>query len=1253
MKKRLSSQLSLALAVVASACALPSIAQNYLIEAESFTAQGGSYADGQTSPVSIYSVNGASAINYVNRGDYVEFTVDVASAGEYAIDYFVGTSVASGAQIEFFIEQLGTWQSVGSSDVPMGHWDQFNLLPATYAVNLHKGQNNIRLQGSGSHDWQWNMDAFELSLLAAPSPSPTPSPSASAMPSASPSPSPAIPSLFFEAEDYVSVGGTWPDGQAQPVSTYNVNGLSALNWINRGDYIDYVLNIPAGTYKPVFQLGTSVNSGVEISLQIKRDNVWQTLSTAAVPALGWDNFSAVEAPSFLLNGGSYELRLLASGSSDWQWNIESFELIEQGALPSPSPSPLPSPSSSPAPSVSPSASPSPVVTPSPLVSPSPVVSPSPGASPLPSVCLDCAEGFVDTPLDYFGTDFSAKPANRKHFMPTGYFDRSGRGAQTIDDDGVDGWGQPFGQNGGINMHTLGEWAEYDINFDVPGYYKVKLEVARPYTADGETLGAKLSLDGEEVATVFFDGTGGWAPFKWIDLAPVMHIASSGGHTLRIESVGTAAWQWSADYLSVMYMGQKDPRIVEQELNATVKEQHLAGGVDVQINLNTRHSVGGEDSFDRSRYITMHSYPADRDWISGHQQGGGDANKLGDQLMHDFLDGRDVYFGRDTGDLQIELMSAAQDANKPGWVSTNHMQGRGLGVRNAYVDNGFEWRSQNAVIGAQVRPIYPDGQETTNSFALSTTDTAEEPLGSATGHFLGTYVNNFYRPFGSSDKGQNKPKFVEILNEPIFELVRNAVYSDHKPVSDVEEIFRVHKGAADEFHKWADEAKVGGYTAAFPDFEADPYYIDDSGEFKFGQWDAVSFGQWNQWDKRFLEIAGDSIDFVSIHLYDFPNIPFSAKGEFFEQYRKGAYAEAILDMLDAYMDAEWGYRKPIVISEYGTQMQGDFGRGWNPERDWFQVKAHSSMMMQFMQRPDRIGVAIPFVPVKADGNWAKFITPWGRVTNYPWRLMIRENERDNDGSSDWVYSDVVHFYDLWCDVKGTRVDTWAADPDIQVDAYIDGNTAYFIANSLQFKDTDLNLNFAGASGVRKVTVRQAYQAADSSTKYVEHNYGSVLPAAITLGAEATAVIVVEYNSDVLISESSLEEKHFAKDMVRDIVGAQPLEFVIDGVNKGASGEAILRLGVARHHDQSLQPNVHVNGQPVEVPADFRGYDQKHDRFGREYRARSVFFGVLEIPVDYSLLQQGKNTVSIVFDESDGKISTVGLQTFEFSSPIKRP
>ncbi|AWB68881.1 agarase [Saccharobesus litoralis] len=656
-----------------------------------------------------------------------------------------------------------------------------------------------------------------------------------------------------------------------------------------------------------------------------------------------------------------------------------------------------------------------------------------------------------------------------------------------------------------------------------------------------------------------------------------------------------------------------------------------GDVSVNINLDMKHAVDLFDQFDRRKFITLHASHTENDWFGGNAQSLGAPN-ADPNLMTNFLEDYDVYFGRDTGGMAYHLTQLPEDASKQGYASASHATTNGGNAKwlysetntaNAQVMRSHAHRDSDLIVGAQQHPYYPDGTTINGqSWSFSQTDTTAEPLGTATGDYISQYVSKYFNQGPNDPYGQKKPTYVEVMNEPLFELhdYPHAGYN----AESIHDIFRMHNSVANVVRANNPDVKIGGFTVAFPDYEKGSYIFEN----------------WNTRDKYFLDLAGNNMDFISVHLYDFPNFPHS-DGSIHEQYRKGSNIEATLDLLENYMAYKWGAIKPILVSEYGSQLQGSFGTPWSPERDWLCLKAMNSMIMNFMERPNRIDKAIPFIPVKAE---------WGRISDsipYYWRLMRQAKEGAGESGDQWVYTEQVKFYQLWSEVKGTRIDTWASDLDIQVDAYADGKDVYVILNSLEFGATDVDLSFLGASGNNVTNVKIKHLYPDGSGKPILQEYNQAgVPSSITLGAESTMILKVSHANNVVIDQVNQETKHYGNKTVQYISANVTNYFNINGVSKGNYGEAILRIGVGRNHGASLTPTVTVNGTSVSVPTDYRGYEQQHGGKGRDR-----FFGVLEIPVPYGLLQTN-NSIGVTFPDSGGSVSTVTLQNFAQTRAVTR-
>ncbi|WPR72173.1 T9SS type A sorting domain-containing protein [Flavobacterium sp. NG2] len=613
-------------------------------------------------------------------------------------------------------------------------------------------------------------------------------------------------------------------------------------------------------------------------------------------------------------------------------------------------------------------------------------------------------------------------------------------------------------------------------------------------------------------------------------------------------------------------------------------------VNVKLDLNVKHSVGGISTFERWKFITTHANQSEGEW-------NGD-NVLPD-LKNDFLNGRDVYLGRDTGGITYNLNQVKEDPTRPGFADPADITSKGTASKNSFAANTslhpYESR-KNWIICAQLHPFWTGAEQKATGKGWKLANAT------ATGEYMGRYITAFH-----GGNGQKLPSFVEVINEPDYDLLGGL----KEYTKSINEIAVFHNDVAAAIRAQIPNIRIGGYTNAFPEFEVG------------------NFQRWINRDKMFMDVAGANMDFWSIHLYDFPSINGGKK-----QLRSGSNIEATFDMMDQYSMMKFNKTKPYVISEYGAQTHDYNNSQWSSYRDWLILKGMNSQLMSFLERPNTIDIAIPFVITKAE---------WGfnATTGVPYthRLMRKTNEPASY-TGQWTYTDLVKFYDLWKNVKGTRVYIKPDNLDVLANAYIDGNKGYVILNNLNFQPTTVNLNLFDTNNIVITSINKKHLTVINNNATLEESLVSLPLTSVTLGAESTIILEYTFANAIAINETADETKYFATTYLQPIVANQPVVFQVNNVQKSTYGDAVLRIGLGRDHGQSLSPIVKVNNTSITVPINFRGYNQAQ---------RERFFGVLEIPVPYSLLTTN-NQISVQLPDSGGHISSVALQVFNFSKNI---
>jgi agarase len=616
---------------------------------------------------------------------------------------------------------------------------------------------------------------------------------------------------------------------------------------------------------------------------------------------------------------------------------------------------------------------------------------------------------------------------------------------------------------------------------------------------------------------------------------------------------------------------------------------------LDVNLDVRHVTGGIDSFDREKYIVLHANLRDNEWDSDEQRA-------------DFLNTYDVYLGRDNGLMPWQYNQSYEDPARPGYPDMAKLAERGARERQQYAGDAaaraLEFRAKDLMIGGQIS-MSPTAGPTNPNPCCGPSGGWDYAGTDALSLFMGGLTRNFFGEGGAS--GQPRPTMVEVVNEPFYQV------EDWN--TDREGIIEWHNQLARAMDSLAPSVLVGGYTAAFPELERN------------------DFRQWEDNWKKFIDGTGQNMDFYSVHLYDY------GTPENTEElvYRSGANIEAILDMIEHYSTLQFGTPKPWNISEYGSWSPGLLGTPYSESRDWHDLRSFSTMMMQLLERPDRLIKAVPFTILKA--NW------WSHPSGnrYPHRLMRQESELAGSTGNDWVYTNLVKWYDLWKDVKGTRIDTWSPDPDVQLDAYVHESTVYLILNNLEHNDKLVELNIPNPQGLALETVELHHLFRDDQLKpQLVRTTASAVPPTLTIGAEATLIVELTYAGTVEQPHTSTETKHYASSYLQPIGANVPTTFTVAGTSAPSEGEVVLRLGIGRDRPRSRSPRVTVNGSEVVVPDDYRGYEQGN---------RDRFFGVLEIPVNANLLR-ASNEITITFPDDGGHVSSVALQRWAFSRRVVR-
>ena len=452
-----------------------------------------------------------------------------------------------------------------------------------------------------------------------------------------------------------------------------------------------------------------------------------------------------------------------------------------------------------------------------------------------------------------------------------------------------------------------------------------------------------------------------------------------------------------------------------------------------------------------------------------------------------------------------------------------------------------------------------------------------------------------------------PEFFEVMNEPFVHA--NEFY----PGWNISENNRIKLQMAQLYNEVGikinetpalSNIKVIGYSSAWPSME-----LDD-------------FGHWNDNMKMFMDTAGANMAGFSTHLYDGINVT----GQ--DTKRSGSNSEAILDLIENYSFKKLGSVKPHAITEYGAIEDG-YGDNYSDIASAQTMISLNHILFNLLDRENRLINSIPFVTGKA--TW--HITAENNYQPYG-AVLWKPTNIGEPTPAGWEYTPRIHFYELWKDVKGQRVFIKSDNPDIQTHAFLDkaSNKLYIALSNLDDNTHSVNLDFISAlPSVTQVTTK-ALKIYPQSLPDMSISTGTSVPSSIHLIKDETVVLECTLGGTVNYTNGIKFKNYYSQEYLQPINANSTISYNFNNVDIG-QGFASLRMSIGRKHNVSKSPIVKVNGTTVNVPNNWKGYDQAN---------RDDFFGMIEIPFDASLLQPNNN-VTLEFPDNGGTVSSLILNT----------
>lgn len=261
------------------------------VEAENYSAMFGVMSE------KTHDEGGGQDIGWIELGDWMEYSVNVETAGNYTVNFRVA-SPKGGQQLQLKSSDGNVLTTV---NVPQtGNFQIWKTVTTT--VTLKAGKQTLKIYSS-ENGW-WNINWMDFSLI-------TQVPVGNTYP---------IPGRI-EAENYSAMFGVLSE------PTFDNTGNRNLGWIERGDWMDYSVNAAtAGTYTVNFRVA-SPDAGHQLQLKTSDGSI---LTTVDVPKTGSFQTWRTVSSSVTLNAGSQTLRVYST--KDGWWNINWIEFTAPTSL---------------------------------------------------------------------------------------------------------------------------------------------------------------------------------------------------------------------------------------------------------------------------------------------------------------------------------------------------------------------------------------------------------------------------------------------------------------------------------------------------------------------------------------------------------------------------------------------------------------------------------------------------------------------------------------------------------------------------------------------------------------------------------------------------------------------------------------------------------------------------------------------------------------------------------------------------------
>lgn len=606
-----------------------------------------------------------------------------------------------------------------------------------------------------------------------------------------------------------------------------------------------------------------------------------------------------------------------------------------------------------------------------------------------------------------------------------------------------------------------------------------------------------------------------------------------------------------------------------------------------IEATTHRSIGGVSQLDRPRFFNH--------WGT-HTSGMG---ALADVLTSE--SGLNSVTGRETFEFDGLIANGlSEDPSNPGFFRQSDLVSRLQGSYKNWILSNSRWDS----LREHPDPIFVQSGRAQGAWPAWIRDGSNMPMkgnGAAYADFLNVYLEEVLYGTGA---GQGylpfAPErfFLEIMNEPQLELGPGGV--------DWDDVIQMHKTVTETVKAQYPQANIGG--ASVGDQLAGPH-----------NWGLMKdlMDDMTTWSAEF--------DFWSIHPYECYRVNNSGNNTRLTLHSP-SHLNALMDLFESYSNILFGEPKQFAVTEYGcwaTSNLGtdNFGNFTLAQRQWYLARDTKEKLMVFLNRPDRIINATPFIapqwwtessPTEENG----FYTFW---------------HKNSSGNFEETISGGM--FRMYNDVKGDFVGVGDDDINLQSIAFRDGDTVYVLLNNMKTSSNVVNVSVdTGTSSVLSASLDRVYWDGSQGV-YEEDVDVSSSWESLTMLADEGAVLKLTLDGAVDYQKTT-EETTYYGDQTQVAIGSGGVSGTVVIPNLVLSDIDSAKMRIAYTRTSGTQGEgfvVNVNGNPVTVLATgIVGYDDSdHLMLTRE----------VNVPTNF--LQNGNNSVFVDFNSSGGQLLAATL------------